>query len=170
MIKEPLSYHLSPIMYFQVLNFTNFGMKNVDLGKVVIQKWDHLDIKTISAGPTGGLNCEVPLYIKYSYLCMINAEILTRGRRELNPMIARAYFGKGSENDLKKNSWKSHHQEWTNLLTRWCYIYTVVQENLVYSKSIIDRDGSSGEGGGGGLWLGFREKWHFCLLSFSKKV
>ena len=49
-------------MYFQVLNFTHFGMKNVGLGKVVIQNWEHLDIKTILASLIGGLNCEVPLY------------------------------------------------------------------------------------------------------------
>ena len=51
-------------MCFQVLNCTHFGMKNVGLGKVVIQNQDHLDIKTISACPIGGLNCEVPLCIE----------------------------------------------------------------------------------------------------------
>ena len=59
MIKEHLSCHLSPIIYFQVLNFTHFSMKNIGLGKAVIQNLDLLDIKTISAGPLGGLNCEV---------------------------------------------------------------------------------------------------------------
>ena len=53
-MKEPLSYYPIPIICFQVLNFTHFCLKNVGLEKVVIQKWDHLDIKTISAGPTGG--------------------------------------------------------------------------------------------------------------------
>ena len=38
-------------------------MKNVGLRQLVIQNWDHLDIKTISARPVGGLNCEVPLYV-----------------------------------------------------------------------------------------------------------
>ena len=30
---------------------------------MVIQNWDRLDIKTISAGPTGCLDCDVPLYL-----------------------------------------------------------------------------------------------------------
>ena len=76
MKKEPLSYHLSPVMCFQVFNFTYFGIKTAGLGKVVIQNWDHLDIKTISASPIGGLNCEVPLYLfahstKVTYLALL---------------------------------------------------------------------------------------------------
>ena len=51
-------------------------MKNGSLGKVVIQNWDHLDIKTISAGPIGGLNCEVPLYLcKPFCLCWSAAQL-----------------------------------------------------------------------------------------------
>ena len=42
-------------MCFQALNLTLFGMKNVDLRKVVIKNSDYLDIKTTSASPTGGL-------------------------------------------------------------------------------------------------------------------
>ena len=49
-------------MCFQVSSYTSLGMKNVGREKVVIQDWDHLDIKTISDCPIGGLNCEVPLY------------------------------------------------------------------------------------------------------------
>ena len=49
------------------MNYACFGMKNVGLRKVEIQNWDHLNIKTISAGPTGGLNCEVPLYCASLY-------------------------------------------------------------------------------------------------------
>ena len=37
-------------------------MKNIGLGKVVIQNRDHLEIKTISVSPWGDLNSEVPLY------------------------------------------------------------------------------------------------------------
>ena len=70
MIKEPLSYHPSPIMCFQELNYTHFGIKNVGLGKFVIQNLDHLDIKSNLAHPIGGLNCEVPLYKKQ--LCVLS--------------------------------------------------------------------------------------------------
>ena len=51
-------------MCLQVLYYTNFSMKNVGLGKEVFQNWDHLDIKTNSAYPIGGLNCEIPLYFQ----------------------------------------------------------------------------------------------------------
>ena len=48
-------------------------MKNVGLGEVVTHKWDHLDIKTTSAGPTGGRNFEVPLYSRKSTLDILRS-------------------------------------------------------------------------------------------------
>ena len=81
------------MLCFQVLNFTYVGMKNVRLGKVVIQNWDHPDIKTISASPIGGLNCEVPLFIEnivsYENICKRNywSQVSIMYRFPLLPII-----------------------------------------------------------------------------------
>ena len=53
---------------FSSIDYTQFGMKNVSLEKVVIQNGDHLDIKTISDCSKGGLNGKVPLHFDKSQL------------------------------------------------------------------------------------------------------
>ena len=61
-------FHLTSLIqkYVYTNYFTlryNFGWKTSIFGKIVIQNWDHLHIKSFSAGPIVGFNCEVLLYI-----------------------------------------------------------------------------------------------------------